>query len=57
MFMMVLLILQLDKEKELKFQIKKPLYVLKINSENNEIIVGPKENLGKKTYHLKTSTC
>jgi len=26
------------------------LYVLKINSENNEIIVGPKENLGKKKH-------
>ena len=51
--MMELLILQLDKEKELKFQIKKPLYVLKINSENNEIIVGPKENLGKKDISLK----
>jgi tRNA-specific 2-thiouridylase len=29
------------------------LYVLKINSENNEIIVGPKENLGKKDISLK----
>ena len=26
---------------------------LKINSENNEIIVGPKENLGKKNISLK----
>ena len=26
---------------------------LKINSENNEIIVGPKENLGKKDISLK----
>ena len=26
---------------------------LKINSDNNEIIVGPKENLGKKEISLK----
>ena len=30
-----------------------PLYVIKINSESNEIIVGPKEKLGKKTISLK----
>jgi tRNA-specific 2-thiouridylase len=30
-----------------------PLYVLKINSEQNEIIVGPKEKLGKKEISLK----
>ena len=30
-----------------------PLYVLKINSEQNEIIVGPKEKLGKKEIFLK----
>ena len=29
-----------------------PLYVLKINSDRNEIIVGPKENLGKKIIYL-----
>jgi tRNA-specific 2-thiouridylase len=27
--------------------------VIKINSDNNEIIVGPKENLGKKNISLK----
>jgi tRNA-specific 2-thiouridylase len=30
-----------------------PLYVLKINSKQNEIIVGPKEKLGKKEISLK----
>ena len=30
-----------------------PLYVIKINSEKNEIIVGPKEKLGKKNIKLK----
>ena len=32
---------------------KEALYVLKINSDKNEIIVGPKEKLGKKTISLK----
>ncbi len=32
---------------------KKPLYVIKIDSKNNEIIVGPKEKLGKKIISLK----
>jgi tRNA-specific 2-thiouridylase len=43
----------LDKEKGIKVSDKEPLYVLKINSDNNEIIVGPKENLGKKDISLK----
>ena len=29
-----------------------PLYVLKINSEKNEILVGPRENLGKKNINI-----
>ncbi len=29
-----------------------PLYVLKINSDKNEIIVGPRENLGKKNINI-----
>ena len=32
---------------------KDPLYVLKIHSDQNEIIVGSKENLGKKVISLK----
>ncbi len=32
---------------------KKPLYVIKIDSKNNEIIVGPKEKLGKTKINLK----
>ena len=32
---------------------KEALYVLRINSDKNEIIVGPKENLGKKNIILK----
>ena len=32
---------------------KEALYVIKINSEKNEIIVGPKEYLGKKNIFLK----
>ena len=43
----------MDKEKELKFQIKNLLYVFKINSEKNEIIVGPREKLGKKLILLR----
>jgi len=37
----------------LKLTLIKMLYVLKINSDKNEIIVGPKENLGKKIVSLK----
>ena len=51
--MMVSLILLSDKEKELKFLIKSHYMFLKINSDKNEIIVGPKEMLGKKNIYLK----
>jgi tRNA-specific 2-thiouridylase len=51
--MMVLLIFTIGQRKGIKVSDKEPLYVLKINSDNNEIIVGPKENLGKKDISLK----
>ena len=43
----------IGQRKGIKVSDKEPLYVLKINSDNNEIIVGPKENLGKKDITLK----
>ena len=43
----------IGQRKGIKVSDKEPLYVLKINSDNNEIIVGPKENLGKKEISLK----
>jgi len=43
----------IGQRKGIKVSDKDPLYVLKINSEKNEIIVGPKENLGKKSILLK----
>jgi tRNA-specific 2-thiouridylase len=43
----------IGQRKGIKVSDKEPLYVLKINSENNEIIVGPKENLGKTNISLK----
>ena len=43
----------IGQRKGIKVSDKEPLYVLKINSDNNEIIVGPKENLGKKNISLK----
>jgi tRNA-specific 2-thiouridylase len=43
----------IGQRKGIKVSDKEPLYVLKINPENNEIIVGPKEKLGKKTITLK----
>ena len=43
----------IGQRKGIKVSDKEPLYVLKINSENNEIIVGPKDNLGKKDISLK----
>ena len=43
----------IGQRKGIKVSDKEPLYVLKINSDNNEIIVGPKENLGKKDISLK----
>ncbi len=43
----------IGQRKGIKVSDKEALYVLKINSDKNEIIVGPKEKLGKKTIFLK----
>ena len=43
----------IGQRKGIKVSDKEALYVLKINSDKNEIIVGPKENLGKKIIILK----
>ena len=43
----------IGQRKGIKVSDKEALYVLKINSDKNEIIVGPKENLGKKNIILK----
>jgi tRNA-specific 2-thiouridylase len=43
----------IGQRKGIKVSDKDPLYVLKINSDKNEIIVGPRENLGKKNILLK----
>ena len=43
----------IGQRKGIKVSDKEPLYVLKIDSDKNEIIVGPKENLGKKNILLK----
>jgi tRNA-specific 2-thiouridylase len=43
----------IGQRKGIKVSDKEPLYVLKINSDNNEIIVGPKDKLGKKIISLK----
>ena len=43
----------IGQRKGIKVSDIEPLYVLKINSDRNEIIVGPKEKLGKKTIFLK----
>ena len=43
----------IGQRKGIKVSDKEPLYVLKINSDKNEIIVGPKEKLGKQTISLK----
>jgi len=42
----------IGQRKGIKVSDKKPLYVLEINSKKNEIIVGPKEKLGKKIINL-----
>ena len=42
----------IGQRKGIKVSDKDPLYVLKINADKNEIIVGPKDKLGKKTIHL-----
>ena len=41
----------IGQRKGIKVSDKDPLYVLKINSKKNEIIVGPREKLGKKKYY------
>ena len=43
----------IGQRKGIKVSDKEPLYVVKINSEKNEIIVGPREKLGKKIISLK----
>ena len=43
----------IGQRKGIKVSDKEPLYVLKINSKKNEIIVGPREKLGKKTILLR----
>ena len=43
----------IGQRKGIKVSDKEALYVLKINSEKNEIVVGPKEKLGKKEINLK----
>ena len=42
----------IGQRKGIKVSDKDPLYVLKINSNKNEIIVGPREKLGKKIINL-----
>jgi tRNA-specific 2-thiouridylase len=42
----------IGQRKGIKFSDKEPLYVLSINADKNEIIVGPKEKLGKKIIFL-----
>ena len=43
----------IGQRKGIKVSDKEPLYVLKINSKKNEIIVGPRDKLGKKNILLK----
>ena len=43
----------IGQRKGIKVSDKEALYVLKINSDKNEIIVGPKQKLGKKMINLK----
>ncbi len=43
----------IGQRKGIKVSNKEALYVLRINSDRNEIIVGPKEKLGKKIIFLK----
>ena len=42
----------IGQRKGIKISNKDPLYVIKINSDKNEIIVGPKEKLGKRIINL-----
>ena len=43
----------IGQRKGIKVSDKEALYVIRIDPEKNEIIVGPKEKLGKKIIHLK----
>ena len=43
----------IGQRKGIKLANKEALYVIKINAENNEIIVGPRESLGKKKINLR----
>ena len=43
----------IGQRKGIKVSYHEPLYVIKINSDNNEIIVGPKNKLGKTEIELK----
>ena len=43
----------IGQRRGIKIADKDPLYVIKIDSEKNEIIVGPKEKLGKQEIYLK----
>tara|TARA_Y100001970_G_scaffold291906_1_gene430981 strand:+ start:4881 stop:5999 length:1119 start_codon:yes stop_codon:yes gene_type:complete len=43
----------IGQRRGIKVSDKYPLYVIKINSEKNEIIVGPKDKLGKKYIYLR----
>ena len=43
----------IGQRKGIKISNVEPLYVIKINSDRNEIIVGPKEKLGKKKINIK----
>ncbi len=43
----------IGQRKGIKVSDKEPLYVVKINSKKNEIVVGPREKLGKKTIKLQ----
>jgi len=42
----------IGQRKGIKVSNEEPLYVLKINSDKNEIIVGPREKLGKKNINI-----
>ena len=42
----------IGQRKGIKISDAEPLYVLRINSEKNEIIVGPREKLGKKSINI-----
>ena len=42
----------IGQRKGIKISSPDPLYVLEINSKKNEIIVGPRENLGKKNINI-----